>query len=343
MTDFLWTEQLTSDALKTLEHSTWAVINPEDALHAIDRIQLKSGGFTSDEFKMLADEFGGNKSENFKGALGQLKLIKYNEETETYELTRVKANPGFYSGQELANLIKDVGIPNPQLLTILGHNFLLHARESLPFCCFLMTPGVPKDYLKNELVDSYLFNQKLNSFKFDNLLRYLIQFNIIQKTESGCLVVKNAPPSLTFFKIAREYFFLASNTVGRLVNAGDLQREVDSLLPNREEDYTVLGFDKFPVEGWGRHQVWMTGESFGSMLHLGLIDPLCIARVLRQIAQDNENPSSELAKSSMNAMKDKILVDVRSFKGDPTNLQEVLNEFEIPKKSCLESDNLLFD
>ena len=142
-------------------------------------------------------------------------------------------------------------------------------------------------------------------------------------------MVDHAPPVLSFYQITSSYLFLASNNVGRKVNSDDLQREVHSLLPNREEDYTVLGFDQFPIEGWGKHQAWMTPESFTRMLQIGLIDPLCIARILKNIVQDKTNPSNELAKLSLRQLKNKIINDVHNFRGDPINLPEVLQEFEL--------------
>ncbi len=333
MNNFLWTEEHTVDALKNLEHSTWADINPPDMLRTVERIQQKGGKISQEEFAQLSDEFGGTNVENFRGALRYLRLLKKNEEDGTYELTQKQDYFGFYSGEELAGVIKDVEIISPQALNILGHNFIFHAREALPFCCSLMEPGVPKDYLKREFENHYVFNQKLNEFKFENLIKNLINFKIIKEVMSY-IVLEHSPLALIFYQIASSYLFLASNKVDHKVDAGDLQREVYNLLPNLEEKYSVLGFDRHPIEGWGKNLAWMTSESFTRLLRLGLIDPLCIARVLQQIVQDIRNPSNMLAKSALRQLKKKILDDVKKFKGDPINLPEILQEYEVLDATC---------
>jgi len=326
MTDFVWTEVLTEYALRNLEHSTWAVINPQDILRSIKCIQQGGGDVTHEEFDQIRKDLR-VESNDFRNSLLQLELLTESSDGSWY-LTEETSRPGFYSGKQLAEIIEDVGVNNPRISNILGHNFTLHARESLPFCCNLMEPGIPKDSLKTVLVDHYVFNQKLNSFKFDILLDNLIKFEVVEETEFG-YVVKHAPPALTFYHIAYAYFFLARNKVGGKVDASDLHREVHGLLPDREEDCTVLGFDQFPIEGWGKHQAWMTSESFTRLLYAGLIDPLCIAHVLKTIVQDEENPSQDLAQSTLRQLKKKILDDVKKFKGEPVNLPEVLQEFEV--------------
>lgn len=335
MYDFIWTEELTTFALLNLKHSTWAIINPLDMLRAVDRIEQKEGKISQHEFAQLEKEYGGNKSKNFRLALGHLKLVTKTEQEGSYELTQERDSPGFYSGKELGRLIKDVGIADPQPLNILCHNFILHARESLPFCCYLMVPGIPKDYLKKELLDRYVFNQKLNEFKIHNLLNYLIRFEVIKETETG-LIVGHAPSALTFYKITSAYLFLASSQVGSKVNASDLQREVDNLLPNRDEDYKVLGFEKFPVEGWGKHQAWITPETFTRFLQIGLVDPLCVARVLQTICRDEKHPSRTLAETALRQLRNEIMDDVKNFRGrsgTPINLRDVLKEFDLPNST----------
>jgi len=327
MSDFVWTKELTAYALSNLEHATWAVINPHDILRTIERIQQGGGKATSDEFNQIRNDLGVDRND-FRYSLLRLELLTESSDGSWY-LTDEPSRLGFYSGKELAAIIEDCGIGNPRNLNILGHNFTLHARESLRFCCCLREPGVPKNYLRTELVNHYVFNQKLNPAKFDFLLKNLIRFDVIKEIELG-YVVKYAPPVLTFYCIAKAYFFLALNKVGGKVNAADLQRDVHSLIPNREEDCTVLGFEQFPIEGWGRYQAWMTPKSFEQLLHIGLIDPLCIARILQTIVRDKKNPSQDLAHSTLGQLKKKILEDVGKFGEDPINLREVLQEYEVP-------------
>ncbi|MCP4611718.1 MAG: hypothetical protein GY845_23660 [Planctomycetes bacterium] len=324
MTNFVWTEELTVYALSTLEHGTWAIINPHDMLNTIEKIQLNGGNVTSEEIDQIREDYQ-VKHEDFRLCLEHLGLItKFDGNCQ---ITDEANRPGFYSGKELAEIIADLGPTSSQAINALGHNFILNAKESLPFCCLLLKPGVPKYYLRGELLNHYLFNQKLNSFKFDNLIDNLVRLGVVKKTEFG-LTIGYAPPALTFFQIAKAYLFLASNVIGQKVNAGDLQYEIDCLLPSRDEDYTVLGFDQFPVEGWGKHQAWMPSESFIQLLKIGLIDPLCIARVLNVISKDETNPSKELAKLSLIQLKNKIIDDVRKFRSEPVNLSEILCEFD---------------
>ena len=334
MSDFVWTEDLAKYALNNLEHGTWAYVNPQDILRAIKQIQKVGGYATSDEFDQIREDLGVTHND-FRDISRHMELLADKSSDGYWHLTdwdstEEPSRPGFYSGKELAKINEDGGeLENPHDLNILGHNFILNARESLPFCCKLMRPSVPLDYLRTILVDHYVFNQKLNPFKFENLLRILKSLEVIEETEHG-FVVKHAPPALTFYHIASEYFFLALNNVDEKVNANDLLREVHNLIPNREEDYTVLGFEKFPIEGWGEHSAWMTPESFEQFLHIGLIDPSCIARILQTIVRDKKNPSQDLAHSTLRQLKKKILDDVMGFRGDPINLPEVLREYEVP-------------
>ena len=326
MSDFVWTEEFTVDALSNLEHGTWAIFNPQDIFRAIEQIQQGGGKATKLEFDQIRMDLGVDFYD-FRDILVNLELLTKSD--GSWHLTDKPSRPGFYSGKELAASIEDCGIDNSWNLNILGHNFTLYVRESLPFCCKLMRPGVPKDYLETVLTDHYVFNQKLNQFKFDNLLRILKKLDVIEETEKG-FVVKHAPPALTFYYIASEYFFLALNNVDVKIKADDLLREVHNLIPNRKEDFTVLGFERFPIEGWGENQAWMTPQSFEQLLHIGLIDPLCIARILQTIVRDKKNPSQDLAHSTLKQLGKRILDHVEGFRGEPINLPEVLREYEVP-------------
>jgi hypothetical protein len=326
MSDFVWTEELTGIALKNLEHSTWGVINPNDMLRAIEYIHRLGGGASSNEINELRESLG-IKGNDFRQNLKHLGLVAVRAD-KAWEITIEPSQMGFYSGKNLAEIVAGLGIDSPQALSILGHNFILHARESLPFCCRLMDPGVPESYLREELVDHYIFNQKLNSFKFPNLIKNLTRFQVIKETEFG-LLVKEAPPALTFYQITSAYLFLASYAVGRKVKSVDLQREVHNLLPRRREDYTVLGFERFPIEGWGKHQAWMSPESFKRLLEVGVVDPLCVARVLQQVTKDKLNPSCNLAEVALGQLLHKIKDDVKPYDGVPVDLSEVLDEFRV--------------
>jgi|TARA_B100000315_G_C14592393_1_gene596655 hypothetical protein len=327
MSDFVWKEEFTEYAIRNLKHSTWAYVNPPDILKTIEWIQQVGGNVTSDEF-VQRHKTVEIKHEDYRQISIHLGLLTKSSGGSLH-LTDRLSRLGFYSGKELAASIEDCGIDNPVNLNILGHNFTLYVRESLPFCCKLMRPGVPKDYLETVLADHYVFNQKLNQFKFDNLLRILKELDVIEETEKG-FVVKHAPPALTFYYIASEYFFLALNNVDVKIKADDLLREVHYLIPNRKEDFTVLGFERFPIEGWGENQAWMTPKSFEQLLHIGLIDPLCIARILQTIVRDKKNPSQDLAHSTLRQLGKRILDHVEGFRGEPINLPEVLREYEVP-------------
>jgi len=107
-----------------------------------------------------------------------------------------------------------------------------------------------------------------------------------------------------------------------------------------------LGFEQFPIEGWGKHQAWMTPESFTRMLHVGLIEPLCIARVLRRIVEDKTNPSNHIGKSALMQLRKKIIREMKDPKiqGDPINLQQVLQEYEVRycQQFCVKLDSASF-
>lgn len=326
MTDLVWTEQFTEFALSAVAHSTWAYFNPPDILRAVDQINSMGGRISGKEFNNLLDRLGATLGD-LRTMMEHLGFIKKIPIQETYELTQEQNRPGFYSGKELGDVLKDTGIEGAPALDIVGHNFILHAREALPFACLLIPPGIPEEYLKQEIVNRYVFNQKLNSFKYDNLRRILDQSEIIKDSDSA-LIVHHAPPALTFYRIVSSYLFLASYKVGEKVHAGDLYREVDSLMPNRTEDYAVLGFKQFPIEGWGKHQAWMTLEAFAQVLHVGLVDPICIARVLEVVWHDKGNHSRDLARSAAKMLKEAILRDVKQFRGNPVNLAEILLEFK---------------
>lgn len=327
MSDFIWTKELTEFAKKSLEHSSWAYINPSDILRTVDRMHQSGGKVSRSEIDQIREDLR-LKTEDFWQSAKYLELITIGSD-ESMQLTDAPSRPGFYCGRELSRIIEDESITSSQALSMLGHNFIMHARESLPFCCSLMDPGSPKDYLKQAFENHYVFNQKLNEFKFQNLIKNLISFNIIKECEYG-LVIEHAPSALTFYKITSEYLFLALNAVGRQVDASDLRREVNNLLPNREEDYTVLGFERFPLEGWEKHRTWLTPESFAQMLRVGLVEPKSVARILKFIARDTQNETRHLAQKTLRELKNYILEDAEKFKGEPINFAEILQEYDEP-------------
>ena len=56
MTDFQWTEEYTADAARAIEHSTWAVINPQDMLRAILKIHEKGGEATTHDLDAIRED-----------------------------------------------------------------------------------------------------------------------------------------------------------------------------------------------------------------------------------------------------------------------------------------------
>ena len=201
---------------------------------------------------------------------------------------------------------------------------MLHAREGLSFCGRLCDPGMPKDFLRDTMQDHYVFNQKLNSFKFDNLIRNLMSFGVIKDGDCG-LIIDRAPPVLTFYQITSSYFFLSGGKVNCKVDAKDLLRQVDRVIQHRDEDYSVLGFKQFPIEGWGKHQAWMTPESFSKILEIGLVETKTIALILLEIARDEANPSRDLARNAASRIKDALLTQLKKFKQEPIGYEEVVS------------------
>jgi len=327
MNNIEWTEEHTDYAKEVMKQGTWAVINPTDILRAIKDIHQLGGIISGEKYLELSEDYGGNENQNFRSALENLNITKKNNDG-LYEFTQNGRKLGCYSGRELASVVEDLGVSSPQALNLLGHNFLLHAPESLSFCCQLNPIGIPKEVIKHDLLDHYLFNQKLNEFKIDNLFHILAYFNVIEEKKLG-YGIKNAPPALTYYYMVSYYLFLASNKVGSEVDAKDLKRAVDFLMPNRIEDYRVLGLHNHPIEGWGLRLAWMKTESFNRLLQVGLISPLSIARILRNIIKDDNNPSQKYAYETLKTLKNEVLKNASRFRGEPLNFTEVLREFEI--------------
>jgi hypothetical protein len=323
-----WNDELTVYAMRAIEHSTWAVINPQDMLRAILKIHEMGGEATTNDLQAIREELGVD-NDDFRQNAKHLELIELTE-SGAWRLSSEPKRPGFYSGKQLADVTSDLGIGSSRPLHIIGHNFLLHAPESLSFCEHLLAPGRPKSFLKSELLNHYVFNQNINAFKFDGLITNLKQFGVIDDCKHGFKVV-HSPPALTFFKIASAYFFLTSDNVGSRVASSDLMFEVDSVIPQRDEDYSVLGFRKFPVEGWGKHQSWMQNDAFTNFLALRLIEPVRIARILNQIAKNESGNTRELVVHTLQRLGTALIEDTRSFKVAPLNLHEVIKNFELPK------------
>ena len=219
-------------------------------------------------------------------------------------------------------MIRDLTIASAPAKHILGHNFILHAREALTFCSKLMPPGLSEEYLKEELLDHYVFNQKLNPFKFDSLIKNLKGFGVIKGGDRG-LVIDHAPPVLCFYQMASSYLYLSDAKVGQKVDAKGLLREVENIIPQRDETCSALGFDRFPIEGWGKHQAWITPESFSRMLEIGLIEPERVFKILQGISSDNTNSSCEFAKSAAERLNIALWNQVKKFKSEPIGIDEI--------------------
>lgn len=333
MSDFIWTEELTNFALRNVKHATWAVCNCGDMQRIVERLQVNGGAIKNEERPILVDELGVQHNDVFD-MLKHLRLVNVTEdETELTTVSEPGDRPGFFLGSRLGELIEDLGIDSPQGTHVLGHNFLMHAREGLSFCSKLLPPGLPKAYLKEQLLDHYVFNAKLNSFKFDNLIRMLMEFGVVQQGTCG-LVIKHAPPVLTFYQMVSSYFYLSGWRVNYKIDARSLFREVNNIIPQRDEDYAALGLDQSPIEGWGRHQAWMTPSSFSKMLEIGLIETSAIVKILQNIIRDGSDSSRAMARSAATSIKRALLEDLTSFGNQkPIGCGEVIDLLERVEKS----------
>ena len=324
---FEWTDELTEFAVRNVKHATWAFVNPLDILRVIDHIQQNGGRISKEDYDGLSEKIKVGKS-NYSEPLNHLKIVEKGEDPGLYILTqqpKLEDRPGFYTGQRIGEVIKDLGFDSSQAKHILAHNFILHAREALSFCSKLSPPGVPENFLKDKLEDHYVFNQKLNKVKCGHLIKLLEGFEVIKEGDCG-LVVDYAPPILTFYQIASSYFFLSGGRVNCRVDAKDLLRQVDSIIPQRDEDYSVLGFDQHPVESWGRQTAWMSPESLTKMLEIGLVETETIARILLEIVLDETNSSRDRAKNASSRIKGAILEDIKGFKKpEPIGYEEVVS------------------
>ena len=97
------------------------------------------------------------------------------------------------------------------------------------------------------------------------------------------------------------------------VNAADQECYLDRLLPvgnKRDTRFESLGLSKFPFEGRGNYDTWLTGSGFRELLHIGLIHPLSVAKVLAKIASDSNFESCAAAQRGFAKMRDKFLKDI---------------------------------
>jgi len=321
-----WNEQLTDLAKANLRHQSWAFFNPNDMLIAVQEIIRSENAYKISQVDELVDKVG-TENKDFIDQLVGFGFVTtgYNSEGESvYTLTSEPDRKGCFSGNYIGRIVNEEGISSSEALHVLGHNFLMSARESLAFCEQLKPPGISEGDLKERFVNTWIFNNKLNPFKFQNLIKILVSLDIIHKGEYGYMV-KYMPASLFFYCITERYLLEADYVVGAKIEAGDLILYVNRFLPEKEhrsDDFAELGLTKFPYEGWNKYKTWMSIESFQGLLSTGLVRPISMARIITRLA----NNGDEQAQVAMDEMRE-CLENEHTFKTDPKNWSEVQREF----------------
>jgi hypothetical protein len=304
-----WDAELTELAIKNQTHQSWAVSKPADMLKALRMIA--DNPKTSKE--ELTQAIGTDKADfldRLKG-FGFVDEGSDNHENAVYAVSTKSLSKGFHTGEFLVDLIRKHGIHTPDAHAVIGHNFILGARESLEFCAALQRPGLTKNALKNRFLNHLVFNNKLNPFKFDNLFKFLAALGVIEEA-GGLYVIGHSPSPLTFYCMADRYLLEANYVVGTRVNAGDQECYLDRLLPfdsKREMRFDLLGLSKFPFEGWGKYDTWLTETGFRELLSVGLIHPLSVAKVLSKLAADPNCESRDAAQRGFTKLRDKFVKD----------------------------------
>ena len=134
---------------------------------------------------------------------------------------------------------------------------------------------------------------------------------MIEEVE-GLFKVGHSPVPLTFYCMAERYLLEADYVIETRVNAADQECYLDRLLPlgnNRDMRFESLGLSKFPFEGWGRYDTWLTGSGFRELLLIGLIHPLSLAKVLAKIAADSDCESRVAAEQALARIREKFVKD----------------------------------
>ncbi len=74
MNNFHWNNELTAYAMRAIEHSTWAVINPQDMLRAILKIHEMGGEATTSDLQAIREDLG-VKNDDFRNTLSTSNLL----------------------------------------------------------------------------------------------------------------------------------------------------------------------------------------------------------------------------------------------------------------------------
>jgi hypothetical protein len=317
MDTFHWDEDLTDLALKNQTRQSWATTNPADMLKALRMIADRAGGYPETAKEELRAAVGTRARDNFDfldrlRGFGFVCEQKDGQGNTFFVPSKEPQSPGFRTGELLVILMRDHGIHTPDGLVVIGHNFILGARESLEFCAALQRPGSTKDALKLRYLNHLVFNNKLNSFKFDNLFKFLVEIGLIEEVD-GLIRIGHSPAPLTFYCMVERYLLEADYEVGIRVNTADQVCYLDRLLPpvgsKRDMRFESLRLSKFPFEGWRGYDSWLTSSGFRELLNIGLIHPLSVAKVLSKLASNPNCESGDAAQRGMTRIREKFVKD----------------------------------
>ena len=251
MSTFTWDDELTDLAIKNQTHQSWAVSNPADMLKAVRIIADKAGGYPETSREELRAAVG-TKNVDFLDRLEGFGFVDERQDNHghfLYVASTYLDLRDIHTGEFLVNLIRNHGMHTPDALAVIGHNFILGARESLEFCAALQRPGVTKDALKTRFLNHLVFNNKLNPFKFDNLATFLSELGIIEEKDGLCKIALSPAP-LTFYCMVERYLLDANYTIETRVNASDQECYLDRLLPTGGKRETRFEPPQMETRGW---------------------------------------------------------------------------------------------
>ncbi|MGV8118916.1 MAG: hypothetical protein AB2L14_04030 [Candidatus Xenobiia bacterium LiM19] len=316
-----WNDELTEYAKNNMRHQTWATFPLTDIMSAI---KMKSDGtYDPRVFRRKNDD---------NDVIQFLRYFHLLDEHD--QLTTPNEKNPFYSGEYVAKHLTEEGQNSESGKHAVSHNFLIGARECLEVARELTFPGKSKASLENQFLNRIVFNNKLNSFKLDNVIKYLKEFDIISDNTSYGFYVTYSPAPLTFYSITNRYLLEASYEVGKEVNAKSMIEFTKMMLPTNIEplnDYRDLGLAKMPFENWGKYKVWLTHEGFSDLLRLGLIAPVDVAEIIRTLIYNSNGDESNYLRDVLNSLKRAFKEEWENFRGEkPVDFELILEKFEIP-------------
>jgi len=330
METITWNDDLTKLVKMNLGHQSWQTIATKDMLIACKFIEDNPGVPKDEVEKQLKQEL---RVGNTNG-LRLLEGLYFLESADFYKLSETPTDSNrnyYYTGKELHKVILEDSLSSDDAVCFIAHNFMLIARESLELCDYLTTAGVTKQVLREKFENHLVFTNKLNPFKFDNILDVLVNLKILTK-EGDRYTILYSPAPLTFYCMIEKYLAESNYSVGARISCDDIKLGLDMCLPKddkRSENYKKLSLSKNPLEGWeSPHYCWMTPESFQEILKIGLIHPTSVAKILCKITLGSDKDKVNIAKKALEELKQDLVEKCKKFHSPFVGFDKILKEFD---------------